>query len=216
MSELISEKQLSLNRSLHEANPAFGSRSAASGVAHRLPLALFRMHEIGLCSSVLDYGTGKGLLTERLLSELPRSIQVTGYDPAVERWAAKPNGPHDILTCLDVLEHVEISSIDATIREIESLTNLFCYVVVDLLPAVKRLADGRNAHVLLAPAEWWVSRFSQVFSCITSFPIKHQSGVSQKIVIACTQDASLLPHVYSFLNKLNVYTLQMTAGTIKK
>ena len=62
MAELISDKQLALNRKLHEADPAFGSRDAGSGLARRLPLALTRMQEMGLFSSVLDYGTGKGLL----------------------------------------------------------------------------------------------------------------------------------------------------------
>ena len=213
MAELISVS-VGLNRSLH-TDPAFGSRDNASGMAGRLPFALRRMNEIGSCSSVLDYGTGKGLLVERLRRELPASISVTGYDPAVECWSKRPEGPHDIVTCLDVLEHVEIGSIDSTIREIESLSGLFCYVVVELQPAVKRLADGRNAHVLLAPAEWWISRFSQVFSCITAFPIKHDSGADQKIVLACSQNPLLLPKMYSFLDKLNVYGIVMTAGSIK-
>ena len=78
------------------------------------------MNENGLCSAVLDYGTGKGLLVERLRRELPDSISVTGYDPAVEAGRLS-QGPFDILTCLDVLEHVEIDSIDATLQEINSL-----------------------------------------------------------------------------------------------
>ena len=45
------------------------------------------MHEAGLCTSVLDYGTGKGLLVERLRRELPESINVEGYDPAVVKWS---------------------------------------------------------------------------------------------------------------------------------
>ena len=216
MTELISDQQLALNRSLHQQDPAFGSRDAASGVAHRLPLALKRMNENGLCSAVLDYGTGKGLLVERLRRELPDSISVTGYDPAVEAWSTKPKGSFDILTCLDVLEHVEIDSIDATLQEINSLTKNFCYVVIDLQPAVKRLADGRNAHVLLAPSEWWVSRFSQVFACMATFPIKHQSGVNQKIILACTQNPNMLPAMYSFLIKLHVYVIMMTALLIRR
>ena len=44
----ISDQQLALNRSLHEMNPAFGNREQAAGVAARLPLALLRMHQIGL------------------------------------------------------------------------------------------------------------------------------------------------------------------------
>ena len=84
-------------------------------------------------------------------------------------------GLFDILTCLDVLEHVEIDSIDATLQEINSLTKNFV-IVIDLQPAVKRLADGRNAHVLLAPSEWWVSRFSQVFGAWQHFPLSINLG----------------------------------------
>ncbi len=214
MTSPISKQQLALNRSLHQSDPAFGNRQNASGFARRLPLALLRMHEHGVCSSVLDYGTGKGLLVDRLRRELPGSIKVTGYDPAVECWSARPEQPHDIVTCLDVLEHVEIDSIDAAIKDIQSMTKCFCYVVIDLQPAVKRLADGRNAHVLLAPSEWWISRFSQIFSCLTSFPIKHKCGANQKVVIACTQNPELLPVMYNFLNKINVYNLTMRGGTL--
>ena len=215
MGNPISQEQLALNRSLHESDPAFGNRDSAAGVASRLPLALLRMHESNVCSSVLDYGTGKGLLVERLRRELPNTIEVTGYDPAVERWSLRPEVPHDIVTCLDVLEHIEIGTIDGVLKDIESLTKSFCYVVVDLQPAVKRLADGRNAHVLLAPPDWWISRFSQVFPCIATFPIKHHCGVDQKIVLVGTRKNNLLPQMYSFLNKLNVYQLVMTGGTLK-
>ena len=81
---------------------------------------------------MLDYGTGKGLLVERLRRELPSGITVTGYDPAVERWAKRPQSPHDILTCLDVLEHIEIDLIDDTIKDIKSLTKRFCFIIIDL------------------------------------------------------------------------------------
>ena len=70
--------------------------------------------------------------------------------------------------------------------------------------------------MLLAPSEWWVSRFSQVFACMATFPIKHQSEVNQKIFLACTQNPNLLPAMYSFFNKLNVYGLMLTAGLIRR
>ena len=213
MAKSISDHQLALNQSLHQVDPNFGNRSSGPG-AERLPLALLRMHEKGLCSSVLDYGTGKGLLVERLRRELPEAVKVMGFDPAVERWSTRHEEPFDIVTCLDVLEHIDIDSIDAALQDIKRLTKLFCYVIIDLQPAVKRLADGRNAHVLLAPPEWWVSRFSQNFSCLATFCIRHERGNHQKVVIAGTQHPALLPHVYSFLNKINVYKLICT--TTKK
>lgn len=211
----ISDLQLKLNQSLHQRKSNYGSRATASGLANRLPLALYRMHQIGLCSSVLDYGTGKGLLVKRLRHELPPEINVSGYDPAVKHWSQKPNQMFDIVTCFDVLEHVELNLIDNVLNDIASYTRRFCYVGIDLQPAVKLLDDGRNAHILLAPPEWWVTRFSQVFECITSFPVKHKSGVLQKIVIAASADARLMPQMYTFLNKINCYDLELKGGNLK-
>ena len=31
--------------------------------------------------------------------------------------------------------------------------------MIDLAPAKKRLSDGRNAHVLIAPTDWWFSTY---------------------------------------------------------
>lgn len=203
----ISDAQLSFNQALHQSDPSFGNREHASGLATNLPLALLRMHESGLCSSVLDYGTGKGLLVKRLRNELPDTIRVEGYDPAVLKWSNKPQENSDILLCLDVLEHVELDLIDDVINDIKSLTSQFCYLVIDLKPAVKRLADGRNAHVLLAPPEWWISKFSHVFLSLTSFVLPHQNGSQQKLVIVASKSPKVLPYMYSFLNKLNLYDM---------
>ena len=208
----ISDEQLALNQGLHKSDPSFGSRVQAAGIAAYLPLALFRMHGNGMCSSVLDYGTGKGMLVDRLRAQLPDTIDIDGFDPAVPKWSNKPNSPADIVLCLDVLEHVERKSIDDVMSDIQRLTRLFCLVVVDLRPAVKTLPDGRNAHILLEPSDWWVSRFSKYFKCQTSFELPHECGEIQKVVIAATQDPKLLPFVYSFLNKINVYGLCFKGG----
>ena len=212
----ISDQQLALNKELHQVNPSFGNRNQASGMAAQLPLALHRMHELGLCSSVLDYGTGKGLLVERLRSELPEDMSVDGYDPAVEQWSTKPKSAYDILLCLDVLEHDEVNTINSVIAEIRSMTRHFCYIVIDLQPAVKKLSNGGNAHVLLAPVDWWVSRFSQTFACLTTFTLMHENGWQQKLVIAASHDPKCLTYVNNFLNKLNVYDLCFKGGITKK
>ena len=212
---VISEEQLALNKALHQQNGSFGNRASASGFASSLPLGLIRMHQAGLCRTVLDYGTGKGLLVKRLRKKLPAEIEVSGYDPAVDQWSQKPNSKFDIVTCLDVLEHIEMQSIDSVLDDLSFLTTNICYVVVDLQPAVKRLADGRNAHILLAPPEWWITRFSQKFNCITSFPIMHKSGATQKIVIAATHNPQILPQLYRFINKLNIYNLVMAGGLLR-
>ena len=214
MSEVISEEQRKLNKALHENSKHFGNRPDGAGLAGNLPAALKRMNELGICNSVLDYGTGKGRLVQRLRSELPQSIEIIGYDPAVEEWEVKPNKAVDILVSLDVLEHIEMSSIDAVLRDIVDLTEHFCYLVIDLQPAVKTLADGRNAHILLAPPEWWVTRIAQLFPCIASLPVMHCKGVPQKLVIAATKNRKLLPLMYGFLIKMKLFEFEMSGGPL--
>ena len=164
MTEVISEQQKALNQALHQQNDQFGNRDDAAGLAKRLGVAIQRMHEMGKCNSVLDYGTGKGKLVSRLKKELPNTITVTGYDPAVEEYSIKPTKAVDILTCLDVLEHIDRDAIGDVIKDISSLLSGFLFFAIDLIPARKTLSDGRNAHIMLAPADWWSQQISAKFS----------------------------------------------------
>lgn len=214
MAEVISDAHRQLNRALHQEEITFGNRDDASGLARRLPKALRRLHELGACSSVLDYGTGKGRLVARLRRELPEAVTVLGYDPAIEAFSRRIEQPVDILTCLDVLEHIEMDSIDAVLREIAALTRRFCYLVIDLQPAQKTLADGRNAHILLAPPDWWVARLSQHFACLASFPVLHACGLPQKLVVAGAHQPQQVTLMYSFLIKLRLFEGKMQGGIL--
>ena len=213
---IISDEQRQRNSELHQSEGNYGNRSDGAGVARHLPEVLLRLHESGLCNSVLDYGTGKGKLTERLRNELPAAIKVKGYDPSVPKYNSRPEGPFDIITCLDVLEHIEMDSIDAVLRDIHTLTNNICYLVIDLQPAVKTLSDGRNAHILLAPSEWWITRVSQLFPCISSFPIMHDCGIPQKIVIGACKKNTNIPYMYLFLTKMKLFGFTMRGGILAK
>ncbi len=216
MAKVISEEQKRLNKTLHKDREDFGNRSEGAGLGARLTTALTRMHQLGVCSSVLDYGCGKGKLVQRLQEELPDSIKMYGYDPAIDEYENKPDEAVDVVTCLDVLEHIEMESIDAVLEDIKALSKRFCYLVIDLQPAVKFLADGRNAHILLAPQDWWVTRISQHFRCQASFPIMHIKGVPQKLVVAATDDTRVCPCMYSFLIKMKLFHFNMTGGILGK
>jgi len=100
------------------------------------------------------------------------------------------------------------------LQDIRSLTRHFCYLVIDLQPAVKRLPDGRNAHILLAPPEWWVARVAQLFPCQASFPVMHIRGIPQKLVIAATANPKILPLMYGFLIKMKIFDMAMSGGPI--
>ena len=205
-----------MNAKLHEENEKFGNRTNAAGLATHLPKALTQLHKEGLCSSFLDYGTGKGALIRRLEDELTSKITVRGYDPAVEKYSSRPTEAFDILTCLDVLEHVEMNNIQEVLTEICVLTKYFCYLVIDLQPAVKTLEDGRNAHILLAPPDWWLSKISQLFPCTTCIPIMHRAGLPQKVVIAACHQAKYAPYMYQFLVTLKINKMELSGGILER
>ena len=216
MANVISEEQRNLNKSLHQDSGNFGNREDAAGFAKHLPQTLNRLHELGACDSFLDYGTGKGRLVSRLNAECNPNINIQGYDPAVEKFSQKPNHSFDIVSCLDVLEHIEMASIDAVLNDIFTLTNRFCYLVIDLQPAVKTMQDGRNAHILLAPSEWWIARISQLFPCINAFPAYHACGIPQKLVVTAAKSNENLSIMYSFIIKEDLFGQVMTGGVLHK
>ena len=215
MADVISDSSRKANKELHEKFENFGSRPDAGGVLGRLPIAVDKLANDYSVKSILDYGTGKGNVVKMLRETVSNNIQVDGYDPAVDEWALKPSSKYDIITCLDVLEHVELSSLDAVLTDINNLTKKFCFLFIDLQPAVKTLSDGRNAHVLLAPPDWWISKISTHFQCQISFPINHINGGTQKLLVSACQDAKYIPQMSLFISKLRLYDVKMMGGRLR-
>ena len=99
---------------------------------------------------LLDYGCGKG---ENLGWFLP--IVVTNYDPAIPEWSRCPKA-EDYLLCTDVLEHVEPAYIENVIEHLVSKFNKKAFLSIPLKKSKKLLSDGRNAHLIIKPASWWI------------------------------------------------------------
>ena len=158
---LISDDYKSLNEQLHEAHEEFGNRN--DFLARELPTSIAILHKLFKYNSVLDYGCGKGLILESLNKKLhPLGIDLQGYDPCIKEFAEPPL-PADILLCTDVLEHVEPEKIKEVLEHINTLTINVCYLIIDLLPATKTLADGRNAHINLQTHGWWLDALANIF-----------------------------------------------------
>lgn len=68
--------------------------------------------------SMIDYGCGKGGLVMAMRST---GIEVAGFDPGVAEWSTMPTGEYDLLTCLDVLEHIEPDFLEATLDKIREI-----------------------------------------------------------------------------------------------
>ena len=109
---------------------------------------------------VLDYGCGSNLSLPKALAEkqlVKHKFTYQAYDPCVEQYAAPPV-PAELVVSIDVLEHIEEDCIDAVLDHLQQLTEAVGLFTIDTGPAVKSLPDGRNAHVLQRPPEWWLPR----------------------------------------------------------
>jgi hypothetical protein len=64
-----------------------------------------------------------------------------------------------MVACIDVLEHIEPDLLDNVLDHLASLTELVLLATVHTGPASKVLSDGRNAHLIQQPMEWWLPKF---------------------------------------------------------
>ncbi len=122
--------------------------------------------------SVLDYGSGKGLLYEEKNLKLPGGNVIPSveefwgvdtiqlYDPGVEEFAARPDSSFDGVVSTDVLEHIPEEDIDWVLAECFGFARRFLYMNIASYPAKKILPNGWNAHVTIRPPDWWRERIS--------------------------------------------------------
>lgn len=143
---LISPEYARLNWILHETRPTYG------GTSLKWKAKVKDLLEAYDARSVLDYGCGKGLLGRSV-----KGVDWRNYDPAVPAFSALPSSA-DLVVCTDVLEHVEPDCLDAVLDHLLALGEKAAFLVVATRPAQKSLPDGRNAHLIVQPMEWWMER----------------------------------------------------------
>lgn len=153
---LISEAYREQNRLLHERDPQYGA-----GGEKWAPYIAKMVNEEGFYS-VLDYGCGKGDLGRALKAA---GIEIAEYDPAIPGKDKTPE-PAELVVCTDVLEHIEPVHLNAFLRELRRLTKRRLFFNVATRPAAKTLPDGRNAHLIVKPADWWREKISKEFHVV--------------------------------------------------
>ena len=115
----------------------------------------------------LDYGCGKAGLADRINKIFkPEVVEICLYDPFIPRLDEEPNEMFDIITCSDVLEHVEIQCLENTLKHIKNHVKYMVYFVIGLTDAKKELSDGRNAHITQHNAGWWGQVISKHFTIV--------------------------------------------------
>lgn len=154
MNSLISEEYRAQNAEMHaRGNYGFKGDKWAPMVSQ-------------ICSkvktaSILDYGAGQGSLARAL-----PGLNVQNYDPAVPE-IAEPPDPADLVVCTDVLEHIEPGCLNNVLDDLRRLTIKTVFLVIATRPAVKTLPDGRNAHLIVQDAQWWMVRLLRLWTVMS-------------------------------------------------
>ena len=102
---------------------------------------------------ILDYGCGRALLAQ----SLGPAYKVTNYDPCVPEYDIDPQ-PHPAVFCGDVLEHIEPDLLHNVLGHLRSLVSGVGLFRICVVPSSTTLDDGRNAHLIVQPHEWWRER----------------------------------------------------------
>ena len=97
-------------------------------------------------------------------------------------------------------------------QEIKDLSSKIVFLQIDLQPAVKKLSSGRNAHIMLAPSDWWISQVSSIFPIQGSYPIFHANGEIQKVAVVAAKNCKYSTLVWSFLMKLQKHPMAIQGG----
>jgi 2-polyprenyl-3-methyl-5-hydroxy-6-metoxy-1,4-benzoquinol methylase len=156
----ITEEYREANKRLHEINERYGTSGA------KWARKVSQLVQSTGCTSVLDYGCGKGLLA----AALPE-LGIVEYDPAIPGKDREPD-PADFVVCTDVLEHIEPDCLDAVLDHIRKLSLKYAFLNIATRPAVKHLPDGRNAHLIIESAEWWRGRVEPFFTIVEWTPVR--------------------------------------------
>jgi FkbM family methyltransferase len=151
---LITAQYAQLNAQLHADRPDYGT----SG--RRWAPVVAALADAAKANEILDYGCGKQTLAAALVGR-----RVLSYDPAIPALSRSPE-PADVVVCTDVLEHVEPNCIEEVLDDLCRVTSKAALITVATRPAVKTLADGRNAHLTVQPFSWWRDHFLARFDVI--------------------------------------------------
>lgn len=158
----ISEQYRSQQKELHQ-NKKYGAASLSFA-----PLVIDIMERTGF-RSISDYGAGKCRLRVALSQKISK-FDYYPFDPAFPEYGAPQSS--ELVTCIDVLEHIEPDYLDTVIKELASITKEVGFISIHTGPAKKFLSDGRNAHLIQQPAYWWLEKLIPSFDVIQITPVK--------------------------------------------
>lgn len=132
----------------------------------------------------LDYGCGKGGFMDEVRT-LGLFGTIIGYDPAVEPFAAQPDGVFDLVTCLDVIDVTEDRFRPALLQTVAGLTRGVC--LFDCITRHKPKSPLRS-H----PPFFWTYQVAQemrVLDSRTEFP--GMAGFERVVILAAPRRSGI-------------------------
>ena len=146
------------NEELFKKDPSYGS--VGESFAGEVCMVVAKILRKFSSCSMLDYGCGTG----RLIKALPpiNGLTVAGYDPFVQEYSSEPR-PADLVTCFDVLEHVEPECLENVLDHLAELTQKVLFVSIATVPAAKYYRDGLNAHMIVEDYPFWYAKLRKRF-----------------------------------------------------
>lgn len=163
---LITEEYKKLNQQLHNSPRKFGSDG------YKRVDDIYNIITTNHLESLLDYGCGQealwkgGVYKHKEVKGLKRRLRkylknidfyYEGYDPCVKGKEHIVRSNYDVVTCTDVMEHIEEDCLRDVLDNIFRLTTFITYFVINFKPANKHLPDGRNAHLIQKSIWWWMN-----------------------------------------------------------
>lgn len=160
--ELISDAMLAQNIALHEEGD-YGK--SGHKYAENVLGILIGMQTEGQMPTMLDYGCGHCRLSATL-RDLGWTGPIRNYDPALKKHSLIPKDDEffDLVTCTDVLEHIEPGNLDRVLAHIRRLTRNVTFLDIATRPANKFLPNGINAHLIQESPRWWWKRVHKLWS----------------------------------------------------
>ena len=173
---LISDYYRLQNRKMHAMKESRTNKKGFGKSGRKWAGSVDKFARTIKAKTIIDYGAGKCTLGERLRS---KGYKVTDYDPALKHIDSLPTKPADLVTCTDVLEHIESDRLDAVLDTINRLMLKGGFFVICTKPADKRLPNGSGTHKIVKSKKWWIDKLSRYWL----LTIHRGRGLSREIVL---------------------------------
>ena len=95
-----------------------------------------------------------------------------------------PDNYFDLVVSVDVLEHIPEEGIDDVLEEIYRVGNSDFLLAICIIPAVSKMHDGSEPHVLLKPIDWWRDKLNDIGFIAQQFSL---SESQTHLILAATK-----------------------------